>query len=420
VHRFLFCPWGTRGALNPLLAVACELRRRGESIAFFSSPAIQRAILEQGFPWYPAPPEPPPPPGVSVGNAAHYLLQPLRSQLAALNDAILAFGPEAVVDGILPFAPRLLAESKNIPHASICTPACPIPSVDLFAYGHGLPPPRNFFEYALANASREHQRASLAGETRIWNRVRKELRLPEVEHHPWLAVPSSQLVVLPTSQDFEYRRSDLPSHVRFVGPLNWRSSDSPPLPDRLLQLAAKMPLVYVSQGTFFTQDFHLVRLALEALRDEPVAVAVSTGRPVGAGELRDLSARVVVRQSYCLWKLFEIASAAVAHGGMGGVNEALTAGLPLVLLPLGADQPEVAQRCVEAGVGIRLDVRNATPQQLRTAVRTLLEQPQFRSRAAAISSSYRRHRGEAEAADLLQQLAASNGARRSAPRGTAA
>ena len=45
----------------------------------------------------------------------------------------------------------------------------------------------------------------------------------------------------------------------------------------------------------------------------------------------------------------------VSHGGSGSVVGALAHGLPMVLLPLGADQPQNARRCAELGVARVLD-----------------------------------------------------------------
>ena len=49
------------------------------------------------------------------------------------------------------------------------------------------------------------------------------------------------------------------------------------------------------------------------------------------------------------------AAAMVAHGGAGTTLAALTAGVPLVLLPLSADQPINARRVAELGAGLALD-----------------------------------------------------------------
>lgn len=405
--RYLFCPWPTRGDLHPLLAVASELRQRGHDVRFFSSPTIRSEVTRNGFAWLPAPREPrplDPRPGRTSG-ARHHLLTPLRGQLDALAAAVDSFAPDVLVDGILPLAPRLLAEARGLLHASICTVACPLPSEELFPYGLGLPPPRDALEAALARSARARQRSALAAETAEWNGVRRELGLPGDGEHPWLSLPSRHLIILPTTPELEYPRGDLPGHAHFVGPLSWRGGAQREVPREVGRLCRERPLLYVSQGTFFTMDYPLIRLAFEALGDQPVALAVSTGRRVRAGELGDVPANAVVRRSFCLWKLFRRAKAAVVHGGLGSVNEALAAGIPLVILPLAADQPEVAQRCVRAGAAISLELSGCAPARLREAVREVLGNPVYGERAREAAAAGDAHGGAAAAAALLERLA---------------
>ena len=50
--------------------------------------------------------------------------------------------------------------------------------------------------------------------------------------------------------------------------------------------------------------------------------------------------------------VLERAAAVVCHGGMGIVQKAIAAGVPIAAVPFGRDQPEVARRVVEAGAGV--------------------------------------------------------------------
>ncbi len=52
-------------------------------------------------------------------------------------------------------------------------------------------------------------------------------------------------------------------------------------------------------------------------------------------------------------QLFAEARALVTHAGMGTVTRALSCGVPLVCIPMGRDQLDVAARVVHAGAGVR-------------------------------------------------------------------
>jgi UDP:flavonoid glycosyltransferase YjiC (YdhE family) len=58
---------------------------------------------------------------------------------------------------------------------------------------------------------------------------------------------------------------------------------------------------------------------------------------------------------------------------MGIVTRAASAGVPMVVVPFGRDQPEVARRVVESGAGVLLKPKRMTAERLRASVRTALE-----------------------------------------------
>jgi MGT family glycosyltransferase len=279
-----------------------------------------------------------------------------------------------------------------------------LPSRDLFPYGFGLPPPRGEVERAMARAAARARLDRLAPEIEAWDEQRAALGLPRRGEHPWISVPSRHLVLLTTTAELEYRRSDLPRHAHFVGALPWHGYGPAELPPALASTDRARPLVYASQGTFFTTEYSMLRLVSSALSAEPLGVVVAAGRGGGPEVLGDVPANVRVFEYLPLDKLFPDVDLVITHGGQGTVNIALSHGLPLLVLPIAADQPEVAARVVHAGAALRLDFRRATPEEVRAAVRELLSDPRYRERARQIQAGYERHEGPAEAADLLLRL----------------
>lgn len=79
--------------------------------------------------------------------------------------------------------------------------------------------------------------------------------------------------------------------------------------------------------------------------------------------------------------LLDDADAVVGTGGMGTVSAALARGLPLVVLPLLADQPVTAERLVEVGAGVRV----SAPHEVTAALATVLADGSFASRARGIA-----------------------------------
>jgi UDP:flavonoid glycosyltransferase YjiC (YdhE family) len=79
------------------------------------------------------------------------------------------------------------------------------------------------------------------------------------------------------------------------------------------------------------------------------------------------------------------ASVAVCGGGHGLLAKALLAGVPVVMVPGGGDQWELANRVARQGSGVI--VRPSTADALRAAVTRVLGDPRFAAAAAAAAAT---------------------------------
>ncbi len=96
----------------------------------------------------------------------------------------------------------------------------------------------------------------------------------------------------------------------------------------------------------------------------------------------------------------------ITNGGYNGVQVALANGVPLVAGGSTEDKPEVAARIAWAGLGVNLKTATPTPEQLRAAVRTVLDDSAYRERARQMAAEIARYDAANSAATLLEQLAA--------------
>jgi UDP:flavonoid glycosyltransferase YjiC (YdhE family) len=95
----------------------------------------------------------------------------------------------------------------------------------------------------------------------------------------------------------------------------------------------------------------------------------------------------------------------VSHWGSGSMLAALDRGLPMVNVPVAADQPWNAARCAEAGVGLTVGPNERTPEAIRAAVRTVLADPTFRQNAQRIRAEIQAMPGPETAVRFLERLA---------------
>jgi len=98
-------------------------------------------------------------------------------------------------------------------------------------------------------------------------------------------------------------------------------------------------------------------------------------------------------------------SLAVFHGGSGTLGHVIAHGLPMVILPLGADQPENAARCAELGASRTLDQAQLTPEHIREVVLDVLRTPSYRQVAERLRNEFDALPGPEFAVALLERLA---------------
>src|SRR6185369_13509119 len=146
------------------------------------------------------------------------------------------------------------------------------------------------------------------------------------------------------------------------------------------ELDGSRKVVLVTQGTVANHDFGLlIGPTLAALANEPdlLVVATAGGRPVDAipGPIPG-NARLAQYLPF-EWILPKV-DVLVTNGGYGSVNQALSFGIPLVAAGLTEDKADVNARVAWSGVGIDLATNEPTPEALRSAIRTVLDQSGYR------------------------------------------
>jgi UDP:flavonoid glycosyltransferase YjiC (YdhE family) len=204
---------------------------------------------------------------------------------------------------------------------------------------------------------------------------------------------------------FEFPRV-LPHSVRFIGALPIVPNQAP-LPTWAPELDGRRKVVLVSQGTVANHDFGLlVAPTLAALADEPDLLVVVTagGRPVEAipGSI-PANARLATYLPF-EWLLPKV-DVCVTNGGYGGVNQALSFGIPLVTAGLTEDKADVNVRVAFSGVGIDLATNTPTPAALRNAVRTVLDTQNYRLRAARMANEFAAIDTRAEILQIVGRVA---------------
>jgi len=418
VSTYLVCATPIYGNVAPLVAITEHLVAAGHRIIFLTGSRFEKTVREAGAEFV-----------ALSGNAdfddrdpdshlpdrlkysglarAQYDIQtifvtPIPAQYRSVKALIETVSPDAILaDSMFAGVGPLLANAAHRPPI-VAVGVTPLAqeSVDVAPMGTAMQPsatPLGRIRNRALNvvATKVLFRATQNTGRRMFAEVGEKLGSSIMD----LSRDFDAFVQL-TVPRFEYPRSDLSANLSFGGPIIPRPSGLA-LPEWWNDLDDR-PIVHVTQGTIDNHDLgRLIRPTIEALADDDVQVIVSMGgRP--ADDLGAVPANVRVASFLPYDILLPRTSVYVTNGGYGGVQHALSCGVPLVVAGSTEDKPEVAARVAWSGAGI--DLRSGSPKSsaVGAAVRDILTNSAYGARARAIADDMAQTKAAATVAAALE------------------
>ena len=167
------------------------------------------------------------------------------------------------------------------------------------------------------------------------------------------------------------------------------------------------PLVYVSLGTVFSgrRGPEIFSKLLTGLRDVDAEIVLTVGNDLDPASFGPQPEHIHLERYLPLQALLPHCSLVIFHGGSGTLAHVVANGLPMVILPLGADQFDNAARCAELGASRTLDPDQLTPEHIREVVLDVLHTPTYRQNAERLRDEFDALPGVDYAVALLERLA---------------
>ncbi|GII76529.1 glycosyl transferase [Sphaerisporangium rufum] len=412
---FLFATWSGGGAVPPTLSVARALRDRGHDVRVLADRSLHDEVTAAGVrpvAWTTAPQgditdpakdiirdfEARTPLGafarlrdrIACGPAADYARDTMAELRARRADVLVA---DFTLLGAL-----TAGEAAGVRVASLGTTLYPIPSPGAPPFGPGLAP-------AGGPLGRLRDRVLMKVIVTPWakglpplNAARAAHGLPPVKSVVDAFGRADRFLVLsPRALDYPGRR--FPARVRHVGP----RLDDPAWAGELELPGGQAPLALVGlSSTYMNQRAPLERIA-RALGTLPVRGLMTTGPAVDPATI-PAPGNVLVTASAPHRAALRHAAVTITHAGHGTVVKSLAAGVPLVCVPLGRDQAEVARRVEIAGAGVVMR-RSASPRAIARTVGRVLDDPSYRRQAGRLAAEIAAETSTDRAVIELEELA---------------
>lgn len=404
--RYLIAVSPLRGHVMPMVNVGSGLQTLGHDVTVLTGSEFAGAVEGAGLRFVALPDavriEPP---GMApallrrlpaqarrfwLGRAelASVFATPLADEARALRGALSDEPVDAIVadvtfTGVLP----LLLDDATRPPVVVCgVGPLTISSGDTPPFGMAWQPEADVdYRPMTAVAHRIIMRSSQ-------NKLNSALRQADsrkcpvfISDWPRLADGVLQLSV----EDFEYPRSDLPETVEFVGPVLPSGTENFTPPPWWADVTAGRTVVHVTQGTFDNTDLdQLITPTFDALGDrDDLLVVATTGGRMGQrwGGRVPANARITDWIPYSA--LMPHVDVMITNGGYGGVQHALSHGVPLIVAGETSDKAEVAARVDYAGVGIDLKTSAPSAAAISAAVERVRHDGRYRSAAHRLQAS---------------------------------
>ena len=294
----------------------------------------------------------------------------VESMLPGLMEACKGWQPDVVVRAHLSYVGWIAAE------------ACGVPHVTIEEYASGIP---------------GWEQENIAQTINLW---RERSALPS---DPGASRLHHYLKLAPFPMPLRHPDSPFGPTARRIKPLVFSESTDDALP-AWMDALPDGPIVHASLGTVSDRP-ELLRAIIDGLAGEPLTLVLATGPLKDPAAFDPLPPNVRAAAYIPHGPLLPRCEAIITHAGAGTLIASISAGLPMVMVPLFGDQPPNAEQAAAAGAGIVIDQAQLTPESVRDATRTVLSDRGYRDRVSALRREIDELPSHAQAVEWIAQVA---------------
>ena len=419
--RIVLSNIGTFGDINPLIAIALELKRRGH-VPVMAVPAVfGPKILPLGLEFHPVRPDIDPEntlmaemiydvrKGTERG-LREFLFPVLRQTYDDLLDA--ATRParaDLLLLGELNYAGPIVAEITGIPWASYVL--APLSFFSAFD-----PPVLPMYprlaraDKAIPGMGRAIKRLARLV-SRNWPQpiydLRSELGLPKGQNPLFDAKHSPFLVLAMFSRVLGVAQKDWPENTLITGFCFYDSdAGNAALPANLEAFlnAGPPPVVFTLGSAAVLAAGRFYEFSARAAIRLGIRAVLLIGSDKRNQIRQPLPDSICVAEYAPYSKLFSRAAMVVHQGGVGTTAQCLRAGKPMLIMPFSHDQPDNGRRMQRLKVARVIQRGNYTPVRVARKLRAMLDEPLFARRAEIVARRLEQEDGLRSACDALEAL----------------
>lgn len=417
-RRIVLTTMGSFGDLNPYLGLAIELRNRGHQPVLATTPFYRRVVEGAGIAFHPIRPDGDPSDPALMAR----IMDARRGTEFVFRDAVMAHlrdtyadvsaaadEADLLISHPLTLAVPIIADERRMPWVS-----CVLAPISFFS-PHDMPVMPGFPVIkrlepvpGLARLMVAIARAISRRWVRDVARLRTERGLPAGGHPIFEGQHSPRLVLALFSRLLADPQPDWPPNVRITGPVWYNGATPNALEPDLARFLddGPPPVVFTlgtsavgAAGTFYEES-------ATAIAETGMRAVMLVGPYADNLPKRDLPDTVKIVAAAPHGALMPRASIVVHQGGAGTLQQAMRAGVPMLVVPHAHDQADNAWRATALGVGRTLHPRRYRASRVASELRRLAGEPSYGERAARVATTVTQEDGVVAACDAIDELLA--------------
>jgi len=398
---YVFLPGPAYGHVNPTLAVAQELVRRGEQVVYYLTEDFQATVEATGAMFQPyqsmmnqftmgnrqPPSRLPWNPTFIIGAMLLTIVKESQHVLPQVLERLRAEQTDIILYDPMCLWARVVAQALHVPAILLR------PTFAANEHFHVMPPHTDSTP-SMPPGMFEGMQAELADLCAFYHLPLLDMR-DFFTHSEALNVVFLPRAFQPAGETFDER-------FVFVGPSIGRRLDAPAFP---LERLEGQPTLFISLGTAANNRPDFYTLCFHAFGNQPWQVVLAHGKRVDATALHAVPQNFLLAPFVPQLEVLQHTSVFVTHGGMNSVMESLYFGMPVVVVPQMREQEVTAQRCAGLGLGMALDNADLTAEKLRAAVEQVHHTPILGEHVLAMQQTMRAAGGYQRAVDAISNFA---------------
>jgi MGT family glycosyltransferase len=407
--RVLFANFPADGHFNPLTGIAVHLKNSGCDVRWYTSKKYEPKISRMDIPFYPL--------KKALDVSSHEDINEVfperknyKGQVSKLVfDIIHAFtlrAPEYYQDLVdiykeFPFdvmvsdaaftAIPFVREKMHIPVVSVSVFPLTETSKDLAPYGLAITPSTSIGgRWKQAALRFIADKILFAKPNKVMRHMLKEYDIDSGNFNVFdVLIQKSNLVLQSGTPSFEYKRSDLSPHIKFVGPLlpfTKKKDGGRWFHEKMKQYEK---VILVTQGTVEKDIEKIIVPTLEAFKNTEVLVVVTTG----GSQTEELRKRyrdnnIIIEDFIPFDDVMPYADVYVTNGGYGGVLLGIQHGLPMVVAGVHEGKNEINARIGYFKLGVNLKSEKPSAEQIKESVHEVLNHSTYNKNVERLKEEF--------------------------------